>query len=365
MNSVQSDGLQKVDEALQGLESNFLNFQKRYEEKMQKMLLAPYRPNFEKSLDSGNKADFVSYAKSGKKALTSSDDNSGSYLIPSMIVDRIQSGLRQTPCMRSLAKITTITNDYLEVLLDKENGEAGWVSEVSERLDTESPELNRLQISVHEMYAKPRVSQKLLDDSHVDIEQWLSQKIADKFSVMENLAFIQGDGEGKPKGFLSYPKTSFGTGSWGKIEEIATGVDGGLSDADILLKTVGSLKAQYLTGAVWLISRGALTSIRCLKDGITGRHLWQPILTGEHSATLLGFPVVVSDDMPSMIPGQVSTSIAFGNFYYGYQIVDRSDMHILRDPFSAKPYVEFYTTKRVGGDVVDFDAIKVISCRKE
>jgi HK97 family phage major capsid protein len=357
----------QINQQLDLLQDNFMSFEKKYEEKMKKMITASARPNFANFSEDKNvdEINFVNYVKSGQKSLTSSDGNSGSYLIPESVVRSIQEKISRNNCMRNLCKITSIRNDNLEILLDKKDGEAGWVSEVQERSETETPELNRLQISVHEMYAKPRVSQKILDDSQINVEFWLSEKIADKFAMMENLSFIQGDGEGKPKGFLSYPRKKFGEGNFGSLEEIATGIDGGLDSVDVLIDTIGSLKTSYLNGCVWLMSRGALTCIKRLKDYVTDKHIWQPSANHDKADTLFGFPVVVSDDMPALVPSKKSTSIAFGNFYHGYQIVDRNDFNILRDPFSAKPFVEFYTTKRVGGDVVDFDAIKLINFSKE
>lgn len=201
----------------------------------------------------------------------------------------------------------------------------------------------------------------MLDDASIDLETWLVNKIADRIADVENQAFVSGNGNHKPKGFMDYPTVAVGQGQWGRLEEIKTGHDGVLDDTDILIKTFHTLKPQYLKDAVWLMSRSAIASVRLLKDQ-QGQYLWQPGLMAGTTSTLLGHPVIICDDMPPLVQGTASKSIAFGNWQEGYQIVDRANITLLRDPYSAKPYVEFYVTKRVGGDVINFDAIKLINC---
>jgi HK97 family phage major capsid protein len=176
---------------------------------------------------------------------------------------------------------------------------------------------------------------------------------------MENSAFVMGDGVGKPKGFLTYPTVSVGQGEWGVLESVKTGVDGGFASIDVLFDVIESMKPEHLDGAVWYVARSAVTQLRRLKtqDGLP---IWQPSLLMKEPDMLLGYPVVLSDDMPPVREGVASPSIVFANFRRGYQVVDRHDMRLLRDPYSAKPFVEFYATKRVGGDVIDFEAIKVV-----
>lgn len=179
---------------------------------------------------------------------------------------------------------------------------------------------------------------------------------------VENQAFLRGDGKNKPRGFLNYPTVKRENLEWGKIEHVLTGKDGAFSErdpADILIEAIYAMKSEYQRGAVWLMSASAHASVRRLKDK-NGLYLWQPGISLDTGPTLMGHKVVIIDDMPVLNPGEASDSIVFANLKEGYQIVDRMGTRVLRDPFSAKPYVEFYTTKRVGGDVINFDAFKVI-----
>jgi HK97 family phage major capsid protein len=266
--------------------------------------------------------------------------------------------------MRSVSRVTAISTDALELLQEKGSADVGWVAETAERPETGTPELQKVRIPVHQIYAKPRASQKLLDDASVDIETWLAQKIAEKMTLTENAAFINGDGNGKPKGFLAYDTVEVGKGEWGKFEAVVSKENDALTDGDVLLEAFHALKAPYLRDASWLMARSALAAIRKLKGG-DGHYLWQPRMSEGTPSTLLGYPVVVTDDMPALQAGRPSVAVAFGNFREAYQIVDRAGLHVLRDPFSAKPYVEFYATKRVGGDVINFDALKFINFAKD
>lgn len=323
----------------------------------------PYLPTAPEP-EGSEKSAFFSYIRKGmegfeQKALSSLNDASGGYLIPSSTLDKIHASLVEASPVRSLARVTGISTDALELLQEKGAADVGWVAETAERPETKTPELQKIRIPVHQIYAKPRASQKLLDDTSVDIETWLAQKITEKMALSENAAFITGDGNGKPKGFLAYERVELGQGEWGKFEAVFSKATGALTDGDILVEVFHALKAQYLNGATWLMSRSALAAIRKMKDK-NHQYLWQPSMREGTPATLLGCPVVVADDMPALEEKKAATAIAFGNFREAYQIVDRAGLHVLRDPFSAKPYVEFYATKRVGGDVTNFDALKFI-----
>jgi len=291
----------------------------------------------------------------GEKALTSQDNSGGGYLVPYPMVEHIQGQMLTASVIRSLARVTTITGDTLELLLEKGKSDVGWVSEVAERPETGMPEFAKIRIQTHQMYAKPRASQKLLDDSAIDLESWMVNKIVDSFARMETNAFIHGDGKGKPRGFLHGDV---------KLETFKTGLDGEIAGADVLLDAFNAMPQEHLQGSVWLMSPAAMAAVRRLKEASTGNYLWQPGLISGQPQTLLGYPIVVVDEMPGVVKGKASTSIVFGNFKEAYQIVDRGHVHVLRDPYSCKPYVEFYTTKRVGGDVVNSALIKGISFSK-
>jgi HK97 family phage major capsid protein len=356
---------EKIETALSNLETSFQKFQER-NKYLEKKFMETQRPTFEyKDMETDHKP-FIDYLKTGdggryQKSLSSGTET-GSLLMPSPVRDMMFQSLEELSPVRRLARVTTITTDTLEILTEKDKPQVGWASETSELAETQTPELNHIRIPVHYVYAKPKVSQKLLDDSAIQLDNWLVQKISHIMAVTEEEAFIRGDGDNKPKGFLTYPLAPVGSGSFGKIEAIYTGNKGQIVSPEVLFETMTSLKSQYLNGATWLMSRSALAAIRQMKDPSTGHFLWQPGLMDKAPGTLLGYPVVVCDHMPALTTGLASTPIAFGNFSQSYQIVDRQGVQILRDPYSAKPYVEFYVTKRVGGDVVNFDAIKLISC---
>ncbi|MDC0349146.1 phage major capsid protein [Alphaproteobacteria bacterium] len=225
--------------------------------------------------------------------------------------------------------------------------------------------LSKIRISLQELYAKPKATQKLLDDGAINIEDWLVSKVTEKMVRIENEAFISGDGEGKPTGFLHYQTED--VASFGRLQHHKTGANGGFGGigANILFDMVASLKTEYLSDAVWVMSRSAEAAVRKLKERGTGQYLWQPALGDRLLPVLMGHPVHVMDEMPALVFGEASSSIAFGSFKDGYQIVEKPQLNVLRDPYSAKPYVEFYITKRVGGDVIDFDAIKILKFEGE
>ena len=365
--------LEKVDQAILNLEESFKSFQEKQDKRFQKLIAAGQRPlvGGDSNLNCPQKMAFLDYITQGQvggfqeKALTSRDGATGGYLIPSIVTDRIQEKLTQISPLRALARVTNISTDSLELLLDKGSADVGWVSETEERPETETPELAKVKIPVHQIYSKPRASQKILDDASIDIENWLVGKVSEKMASAENEAFIHGDGSNKPMGFLKYPSVPVGQGAWGKLESLKTGADGQFKSTDVLLETLNAMQTKYLHGAVWFMSRSTVSALRKLKDEMGGHSLWQPSLAAGSPDSLLGYPIVISDHMPTLVQGQKSHSMVFANFYEAYQIVDRTSLHVLRDPYSAKPYVEFYVTKRVGGDVINFDAIKVINFTEE
>jgi HK97 family phage major capsid protein len=211
-----------------------------------------------------------------------------------------------------------------------------------------------------ELYAMPAATSALLDDSAVNIEEWIAEEVRDSFALQEGTAFVTGNGTAKPKGFLDYTKVAQGSWSWGNVGFISTGVDAAFpaSDpGDKLIDLVYAVKSGYRANGTFVFNRATQSVIRKMKDG-EGNYLWQPAAKAGDASMLMGFPVAESEDMPTM--AEDSYSVAFGDFRRGYLIVDRVGIRILRDPYSAKPYVKFYTTKRVGGGIQDFDAIKLL-----
>lgn len=307
-----------------------------------------------------HKAAFRSYLRKGddsglarieSKALSVESDPEGGYMVTPEMSATIVSTVFESSPLRAVAAVEAIGSDSLELLVDKAEAGAGWVAETEARPETTTPDLAKVVIPVHEVYAEPRATQKLIDDASIDVEAWLAAKVADKFARMEATAFVAGTGVGQPRGILTYPA---GT-SWGQIEQVNSGTSAVIV-ADALIDLQHALKEAYDANAVWLVNRVAMGDIRKLKD-TTDQYLWQPGLQIDGVETLLGRPIHTAADMPA--PAASSLSVAYGDFRRGYQIVDRIGIRVLRDPFTAKPYVKFYTTKRVGGDVVNFEAIKL------
>lgn len=292
------------------------------------------------------------------KAMISSNDATGGYLIPSSAVNLINQHLQSRSTIRRLATIATINNDVMDLLVEKTEPDVGWVAEADKRDDTATPELVKISIPVHEVYAKPKVSQRMLDDSAINIESWLSERIADKMAKTENQAFLYGDGGVKPKGILSYPTVEIGKGEWGKLESVTIDLSK-TKNADQLIEAFYAMRSDYLEGACWVMSRKSAAAIRMIKDG-NGSYMWQAAIAADQPNLLMGYPVYLCDDI-----NPEHEKVIFANIAKAYQVVDRSQMNVLRDPYSAKPYVEFYATKRVGGDVINFDAIKVVNLTKE
>lgn len=298
-----------------------------------------------------------------RKAMSVGSDPDGGYAVTPDTSGRMVKRIYETSPMRQVASVVTIGTDRLEGFNDLGEGAAGWVGETAPRPATGTPQLGKWEIPVHEVYAFPQATQKLLDDAMFDVEGWLADKTADKISRMENTAYVAGDGTGKPRGLLSYPvaATPDASRAWGIFEYVATGTSAGFgtttNGTDKLIDLVYSVKAAYRQGASFLTSRATIGAIRKLKDG-QGNYVWQPSLNALQGGLVLGFPVVDAEDMPAI--GADSLSIAFGDFKETYQIVDRIGIRVLRDPFTNKPYVGFYTTKRTGGAAISFEAVKFL-----
>jgi HK97 family phage major capsid protein len=296
-------------------------------------------------------------------AMSVGADPDGGYSVTPDTSGRIVQRIYETSPMRQVASVTSIGTDRLEGFNDLGEGTAGWVGETAPRPATGTPQLGKYEIPVHELYAFPQATQKLLDDSMFDIEAWLADKTADKFIRTENAAFLNGDGVLKPRGLLTYPTaaTADATRPWGTFQHILTGTDGTFgtttNGTDKLIDLVYSVKAGYRANANFMMSRATIGAVRKLKDG-QGNYAWQPSLSALSGGTILGFNVVEAEDMPGM--GADSLSVAFGDFREAYQIVDRVGIRVLRDALTNKPYVGFYTTKRVGGDAIHFEAVKFL-----
>ncbi|MFT5006943.1 MAG: HK97 family phage major capsid protein, partial [Paracoccaceae bacterium] len=294
------------------------------------------------------------------KALSSAVAADGGYLVDPVTADTIAGVLRDASSIRSIANVVNVEATAYDVLVDTTDIGAGWASETTSSSETATPQVERITIPLHELSALPKASQRLLDDSAFNVEEWLANRIADKFARAEGGAFITGDGSDKPTGFLNYSAVANASHAWGDLAYVATGADGDFdaSDpADAIVDLVYALGARYRAHATFVMNSKTAGAVRKMKDA-DGRFLWSDGLAASEPARLMGYAVLIAKDMPDIASD--ATAIAFGDFGAGYTVAERPDLRILRDPFSAKPNVLFYATKRVGGDVSDFSAIKLL-----
>lgn len=338
------------------------------------ILLKSRRP----SLDGGHistsaqiehKNAFENYVRSGsenglrqfeEKAMSYGSDPDGGYLVPEEMANEIGKRLSEISPIRSIASVRTVSASVYKKPFAISGPAVGWVAETDVRPQTGSSTLAELQFPTMELYAMPAATPTLLEDTAVDLDAWLAEEVDTAFAQQEAAAFVSGDGVNKPRGFLDYTTVDEDSWSWGNLGYVATGTDGDFDatvPGDALVDTIYALKSGYRQNAKWVMNRKSQAQIRKLKDG-DGNYLWTPPATAGGQAMLMGFGVVESEDMPDIATD--ATSISFGDFQRGYLVVDRTGVRVLRDPYSAKPYVLFYTTKRVGGGVQDFDAIKLI-----
>lgn len=275
----------------------------------------------------------------------------GGFAVPHVIDSEIEKQLRDMSPLRSICKVKTIeTSNYTRLVSSAQAGMSGWVGEDAGRAETATPTLTEIAITPGEIYANAAATQRALDDMQFDAEAWLTEEVAEEFAAQEGKAFIDGDGVNKPKGFLH----SSVVGSLGKVTTTASGDFDG---PDNLVDLVHALKARYRQGAKFVMNSSTLAAVRKMKDG-DGNFIWRPGLIEGQPDMLLGYPVIEAEDMPDMVGG--AFPIAFGNFERGYTIVERTGTKVLRDPYTDKPNVLFYATKRVGGAVVNTEAIKLL-----
>jgi HK97 family phage major capsid protein len=304
---------------------------------------------------------FSAYVKRGEeKALSIGSNPDGGYLVPVETESQINRMLTAISPIRSIAGVRQVSSSVYKKPITIAGPAVGWVAETAARPQTNSQTIDAVSFPTAELYAMPAATSAFLDDAAVDVGQWIADEVNAAFAEQEGTAFVTGDGSNKPAGFLHPTQVAEASWSWGNIGFIKTGVDGdwpASNPSDILVDLVYTLKAGYRQNASWVMNRHTQAALRKLKDA-EGAYLWQPAATPDGRATLMGFPLVEAEDMPDI--GTGTTPIAFGDFRRGYLVVDRMGVNVLRDPFSAKPYVLFYTTKRVGGGVQDFDAIKLL-----
>jgi HK97 family phage major capsid protein len=286
----------------------------------------------------------------------------GGFAVPREIDEIIDSTLKAISPIRAIANVVRVGSSGYRKLVTQNGVTSGWASETATRPETATPTFNEIVPSFGELYANPAATQAMLDDAAFDVESWLASEIATEFAKAEGAAFVNGNGSNKPKGFLTAPTAATGdaTRPFGTLQHVASGVAGAFATSnpqDKLVELVHALRAPYRQGATWVMNASTLSAIRKFKT-TDGAFIWQAGLSAGQPDTLLGYPVVEAEDMPDIAAN--SLSIAFGNFKAGYLIAERTETNILRDPYSNKPYVHFYATKRLGGALTNSEAIKLM-----
>jgi HK97 family phage major capsid protein len=326
-------------------------------------------PGARAAVDLEHRAAFDVYLRTGveaslrgieAKAMSGGSGADGGYTVTAEIDAEIGRRLPSLSPIRSIAAVRTVSSGTFKKPYRLTGPAVGWVGETEARPETASPQLGELSFPAMELYAMPSATQALLDDSAVDLESWLAEEIELAFALQEGDAFVNGDGVTRPKGFLDVPAVAEASWTWGSLGYTATGAAGDFAatdPADALVDLVYALKPGYRQNATWVMNRRTQAAVRKLKD-TAGNYIWQPPASPDGRASLMGLPLTEVEAMPDI--GANSTAIAFGDFRRGYLVVDRMGTRVLRDPFSAKPYVLFYVTRQVGGGVQDFDAIKLL-----
>jgi HK97 family phage major capsid protein len=316
-----------------------------------------------------HKSAFDAYVRAGEsgalraletKALSTGNNPDGGYLVPAELEHDIGRRLAAISPIRSIASVREISASVYKKPFMTTGPATGWVGETDARPQTASPTIDALSFPAMELYAMPAATPSLLDDAAVNIDEWIASEVELTFAVQEGAAFVNGDGTNKPKGFLASATVANSAWSWGNLGYVPSGAAGAFAasnPSDSLVELIYALKAGYRQNGAFVMNRKTQAQIRKFKD-TSGGYLWQPPAQAGGSASLMTFPLVEAEDMPDIAAN--SLSVAFGDFRRGYLIVDRTGVRVLRDPYSAKPYVLFYTTKRVGGGVQDFDAIKLL-----
>jgi len=361
---VTDEKLQRIDRALEETKS-----------RLDRAMLAAARPQLSSDTREDDlmmrehKAAFRAYMRNGEsaglkqleeKAMSGNSGPDGGYLVAPPVERDILRRLANISPIRAVATVREISTSSYRKAFSLTGPATGWVAEADLRPQTNNQQNVNMSFPAMELYAMPAATQNLLDDAAVDIEQWIASEIDTVFAEQEGNAFITGNGANKPTGLLAYPKVAQASWSNGKTGYLTTGVAANFAasnPSDNLVDLIYSLRTGYRQNASFLMSRKTQALIRKFK-ATTGEYLWAPPASIGAPATLMNFPVIESEDMPDVAAD--SFSVVFADFRRAYLIVDRRGIRVLRDPYSAKPYVLFYTTKRVGGGIQDFDAIKLL-----
>ena len=338
---------------------------------LEKEIKAAKRPGTTTGKESGEyKAAFSQFVRKGnedglaelqQKAIQVAVDEDGGYAAPEELDQSLLEILRQDNVMREECGSIIISASGYKKLVNVGGAGSGWVGETDDRPDTSSPKLKEIIATMGEIYAKPKSTQQALDDMFFDVEQWLSSEVAIEFAEQESAAFLLGNGANKPKGLLAHTMALTGDKdrAFGTLQNFNSGSSGSF-DSDDLLNLIYGLRKGYRNGAKFMMNGLTQLYVRKFKDS-QGNYLWQPGLQVDQPSSLMGYGIAENEDMPDVAAD--ANAIVFGNFKRGYSVVDRMGTRVLRDPYSSKPYVEFYTTKRVGGLLTDSNAVKVLTLK--
>lgn len=316
-----------------------------------------------------HKAAFDAYVRKGEtgtlrdlegKALAAASDPDGGYLVPDETERTVNASLRAISPIRAIAGVRQVSSSVFKKPFSVTGFGTGWVGETAARPETTTPTLAELSFPTMELYAMPAATSALLDDGAINVDEWIAEEVRTAFAEQEGVAFVTGNGANRPRGFLDYPKVANATWSHGNLGFIATGTAGALpavNGSDKLIDLVYAVKAAYRANGTFVMNRATQAAVRKIKDA-DGNYVWQPAGAPGEAPSLMGYAIAETEPMPDI--ANDAFAIAFGDFRRGYLVVDRVGIRVLRDPYSSKPYVLFYTTKRVGGGVQDFDAIKLL-----
>ncbi|MFD1103711.1 phage major capsid protein [Sphingobium olei] len=295
-------------------------------------------------------------------ALTTQSDPDGGYLVPVDWEQGIDRVLGTMSVMRQLARVISVGSGGYRKLVNVGGATSGWTGEEDARASTSTPTLRELSIPFGEIYAEPAVTQTLLDDARFDVAGWLADELAIEFSEEEGASFISGNGKNKPRGILAYDTVANANYAWGKVGFVKTGAAAAFAStnpADALIDLLFALRQGYRNGAAFLTSDSVMAEIRKWKDG-QGNYLWAAPTAADQVGTILGKPAYTDDYMDGLAAGKFPVAVA--DWKKAYTIADRRGTQLLRDPYTNKPFVKFYTTKRVGGGITNFEAIKLLKC---
>lgn len=357
---VKADKVDRINNALDDLQ----NVVDQQNAKLAAIMLNPPAKDDDAKAKAYGKA-FDLFARKGREAdiraaMSTDSDPDGGYMVPDTMEKQIDRIVTTVNSMRRLATVRQISGGALQLPTTVSGASAGWTTERAARVETDTPVINIARYDTNELYALPYVTQQILDDADFNVESYLADEVGVAFADKEGAAFIAGTGNGQPMGFRSYTLVANASWAYGKIGYVVTGHASAFhatTPADCFYDAIGATKDRYLGNANWLMNRTTRTAIRKFKDG-QSNYLWQPSAVAGQPSTFLGYNVEIDDNMSDT--GANNYSIAFGDFKQGYLIVEKMGTRVMRDPFTNKPYVGFYTTKRVGGGVKNFDAIKLI-----